>query len=145
MFITTLVLLFIFKLRFPVGTPVTTLLFRRYGRNTLNAFRRKERTLRKLEHSKCDLEFLLKCKSYDILPKFLYFKLYRKNLCNSKLYRSWQFKLLNLEIKSKRHSIRKFSNILNNTLILYIVFLYSLRMEYVVLKASLIKLKRGCI
>ena len=79
MFITTLVLLFIFKLRFPVGTPVTTILFRRYGRSTLNIFRRKERISRKLEHNKCDLEFLMKCKSYNILPKFLYFKLYHKN------------------------------------------------------------------
>lgn len=113
MFFTTLVLLFIFKLRFPKGTPLTTILFRRYGRSTLNVFRRKERILRKLEHNKCDLEFLLKCKSYNVLPKFLYFKLYRKNLYNSKLYKSWQFKLLNLEIKSKNHNIRKFSNSLS--------------------------------
>ena len=45
--------------------------------------------------------FLSKCKAYEVLPKFLYFKLYRKNLLNSKLYRKWQFKLLSVEIDAK--------------------------------------------
>ena len=60
----------------------------------------------KHEKAICDLEFLKTCKAYETLPKFLYFKLYRKQLHHSKLYKSWQYKLLNIEITSKNKLIK---------------------------------------
>ena len=61
----------------------------------------------KLEKTKCDLEFLNKCKTYNVIPKFLRFKLYKRNVQNSNLYKSWQYKLLNLEIKSKNNILKR--------------------------------------
>ena len=45
---------------------------------------------RKLEKSKLDLKYLMKCKTYNTMPKFLRFKLYRKFLHDTSLYKSWQ-------------------------------------------------------
>ena len=84
----------------------------------------------KLRKSECDLRFLLRCKSYEVLPKFLYFKLYKKNILNSNLYKKWQFKLLNLEIKSKNklnNNLLKLKHDLENSLkqeTRYIDFIY---------------------
>lgn len=53
---------------------------------------------------KCDLDinFLQTCKSSDIFPKFLRFKLYKKSLQNSQLYRKWQNELLDQELNFKK-------------------------------------------
>ena len=108
MFITALVVLFIFKLRFPRNQPLPQVITRRYGLPTLRLFRKYEKAYQKVEKLKCDRKFLIVCKSHEVLPRFLHFKLYRKTLHNSKLYRSWQFKLLHLEITSKNRQILKF-------------------------------------
>ena len=107
MMIAALVILFILKLRFPRGTQLSTVIVRRYGRQGLQRFRRLEKTSIKLKKNEADLKFLKTCKSYEILPKFLYFKLYKRNLLNSKLYRKWQFKLLSIEINSKSKAVKK--------------------------------------
>lgn len=57
---------------------------------------------KKYEKCSLDLNFLLSCKTYDIFPKFLRFKLYKKSLHTTSLYKSWQSKLLDGEIKLKR-------------------------------------------
>ena len=102
-----LVILFILKIRFSRGTPISTVIQRRYGRQGIALFRRLEKTTLKLKKCECDLQFLSRCKAYETLPKFLYFKLYKKNLLNSKLYRKWQFKLLNIEINAKQRNIKR--------------------------------------
>ena len=107
MFTAALVLIFILRLRFPSRIPFTSTLRTRYGLDTLKLYRRYEKILLKLEKNKCDLSFLNSCKSYEVIPRFLQFKLYRKNLTNSKLYRSWQFKLLNMEIRQKHRNIKR--------------------------------------
>ena len=112
MFTTVLVLLFLFKLRFPRGTSFTATLKRRYGQRTLVEFRRFEKNRIKFNHCQLDVKFLNVCKSYNVLPRFLHFKLYRKELTSSKLYKSWQFKLLNLELKSKQRQIRKLDRLI---------------------------------
>jgi len=48
-----------------------------------------------------DLDFLNKCKTYNIIPKFLRFKLYKQCLRSSHFYKSTQIKLLNYEINCK--------------------------------------------
>ena len=104
--IAALVILFLLKLRFPRGTQLSTVITRRYGRQGLQLFRRLDKTSIKLKKNEADLKFLKTCKSYEILPKFLYFKLYRRNLLSSKLYRKWQFKLLTIEINHKTKIIK---------------------------------------
>ena len=104
--IAALVILFLIKLRFPRGTQLSTVITRRYGRQGLQLFRRLDKTSIKLKKNEADLKFLKTCKSYEILPKFLYFKLYRRNLLSSKLYRKWQFKLLTIEINRKTKIIK---------------------------------------
>ena len=77
----------------------------RYGLDGVRKFRSCENSSRKLEKSKLDAEFLVKCKVYNITPKFLRFKLYRKCLHSSNFYKSWQSKLLSYELSSKRKTI----------------------------------------
>ena len=53
--------------------------------------------------AKCDLDidFLTTCKTYNIFPKFLRFKLYRKSLQTSEAYKTFQNELLANELSSK--------------------------------------------
>ena len=114
MMIFALVFLFLFKLRFPRGTSVSRILERRYGRQGLLNFRQLDKVNLKLKKNECDLKFLQLCKAYEIVPRFLNFKLYNRGLLNSKLYKKWQFKLLNIEINSKKKSIQKLKRDLQN-------------------------------
>ena len=116
MFVVSLVLLFIIKLKFPRGTPISDVILRRYGRPVLNEFRKTERLHFKLEKNKCDSEFLKLCKAYNCTPKSIRFKLYKRCLHHSKIYKSWQCKLLNYEIKSKTRLISSLEDQYNNSL-----------------------------
>ena len=106
----SLVFLFILKIKFPKETPISTIIQGRYGRRTLSDFRKYERIRQKYQKCICDIQFLVKCKSYNIIPKFLHFKLYKRKLLSSKLYREWQFKLLNIEIKSRNKDSKVLCN-----------------------------------
>ena len=106
-FTAALVILFLLKLRFPRNTPVSDILLVRYGYPALQGFRKVEHISKNLEKKKLDLNFLKCCKTYEVFPKFLKFKLYKKSLHNSLLYKSWQKKLLNLEISTKEKEIRE--------------------------------------
>ena len=80
-----------------------------YDATTVQNYRKLINTSKKLEKSKLDHEFLLKCKTYNIIPKFLQFKLYRKSLHSCQFYKSWQIKLLSYEIKDKKDRIEQLS------------------------------------
>ena len=112
-FIVTLVVLLILRFRFPRDQSITNIVTRRNGRLTLRLFRQYEKSFQKLAKQWCDHKFLIICKSHEVLPKFFHFKLVRKNLQNSKLYQSWQSKLLNLEIVTKNKQINKSQKLLN--------------------------------
>ena len=101
----TLVILFLLKLRFPRNVPLSTVLQRRYGYLALQRFRKVEHASKHLVKKQLDLRFLKCCKVYNTIPKFLRFKLYRKSLHNSVLYRKWQGKLLDLEIRTKEKEV----------------------------------------
>ena len=73
-------------------------LFKKYGKHEVKYYRKLLDSNRKLEKSKLNLEYLMKCKTYNTMPKFLRFKLYRKSLHDTSLYKSWQHKLLDQEI-----------------------------------------------
>ena len=48
---------------------------------------------KKLRKAELDVEFLKTCKTYDIFPKFLRFKLYKKYLHSSNAYKAFQYQL----------------------------------------------------
>ena len=103
---------------------VKDILLKRYGRTALNEYRRLERST--IRNTKCnlDLEFLILCKTYNVYPKFLNFKLYRSDLRNKKCYKEFQIKLLTMEIGDKKRKLRK---IAAETIIIRSNFVESIR------------------
>ena len=108
--IISLVVLFIMKIRFLPGKSIACIITKRYGRQHLNLFRNCEKTDYKLRKTKCDLEFLETCYNNGLLPKFLNFRLYTTRYSSSHLYREFQRKLLEKEIKFKKSQVRILQN-----------------------------------
>ena len=98
--ILVLVLTFILKLRYK--RPFKQVICDNYGQPTLQEFRKLQKLNLQRDKSLCDLEFLNRCKSCGVIPKFLYFKTSVRNFTNSKLYLSILHKSLNFEINNKR-------------------------------------------
>ena len=109
MYCTTLVLLFLLRLRFGINT-IYDVIRRNHDHVVLRQFYRLLDTQKKYLKCQLDIDFLIKCKTYNIFPKFLKFKLYKKCLQQSKFYKSWQMKLLNEEIKYKRSCYNNLSS-----------------------------------
>ncbi|KAF7677257.1 hypothetical protein TCON_2655 [Astathelohania contejeani] len=101
MFSTTLVLLFLLKLKFPRGTSIVDILTKRYGRPTLALYRRLEKADFCTKKIGLDIEFLQACKNHGIIPNFLKFKVHSDKFLKTTEYRSWLLKLLNFEISDK--------------------------------------------
>ena len=101
-YILSIVFIFLLRLRFPRNQPIIQVIERRYGRRLVILYRKYERLCKKFNKCQCDISFLKICKSYNIVPKFLRFKLYKRNLYDSKLYKQYQFKLLQSELNSKQ-------------------------------------------
>ena len=76
-----------------------------YGEDGKKLLRNHENQHKKRTKAELDLSFLCKCKIYNIFPKFLQFKLYKKVLQSSSFYRKWQNKLLSREIHYKKKTI----------------------------------------
>ena len=55
-------------------------------------------------------EVFLDCKRNGVVPKLLRFKLTNRHLNNFHVYRKWQLRLLEEEIKSKRKRINTLEN-----------------------------------
>ena len=81
--IVSLVILFILKLRFPRNRPLSDIIVNRYGRPTLQNFRKYESRSYKLRKAEADRTFLILCKSYNVVPRFMKFKLYKRIVCNT--------------------------------------------------------------
>ena len=106
-FITTLVLLFILRLRFPANQPISHSIRKRYGVPTVQAFRSLEKVLRRRDKVLCDLEYLQSCLHYSTIPKFLRIKLYKRILETTPLCKTWQLKLLQSEIRFKTRKLNQ--------------------------------------
>ena len=103
-----LVLAFVFILRLATGSTISLDYIRQhYGQEALKVYYKLLDHTKKIEKTKLDLDFLLKCKVYDIFPKFLRFKLYKKSLQTTAFYKSWQTKLLNNEITTKKKQLKQ--------------------------------------
>ena len=110
---TVLALLFIIKLRkVPDNLPnyIRTL----YGEQGYKKFRNYGNTHKKLAKASLDIEFLNKCKVYNVILKFLHFKLYKKCLISAAFHKKWQSKLLINEIKSKKRTEQTLSTQLSS-------------------------------
>ena len=81
----------------------------KYGIDALRAVRKYKNIALKLTRCELDLIFLKTCKVYDVFPKFLRFKLYKKSLNSASFYTKWQNKLMLYEIKSKENTTKKLS------------------------------------
>ena len=95
-----LVFLFIVKLRFGKKS-VGSVILERYGRETLQCFRKLEKTFKQVKKQQCDLDFLTSCRLNHVTPKFLRFKLSNRRLQDSVQYKQFQIQLLDLEINHK--------------------------------------------
>ena len=105
--IVSFVVLFILKLRFPKNQSLSEIIIRRYGRTNLQIFRKCETKIFKWKKAEADREFLVLCKAYKVIPKFMKFKLYKKSYYNTPMYNSWVTKLLLEEIASKERLIKQ--------------------------------------
>jgi len=101
-----LAILFLVKLRLGAQVNIYDHIRSRYGGESIRVLRKFENYALKDVKARLDLEFLQKCKVYNVFPKFLRFKLYKKALQSSNFYRAWQSKLLVNEIQSKRKLIK---------------------------------------
>ena len=102
MFVTSLVFIFIIRLRFPSKVSIATILKRRYGNLVLSTFRDVEKLDFKLKKTKCDINFLQNCIDNNLTPAFVRFRLYDHGLQSSRMYRNFQKKLLENELKQKQ-------------------------------------------
>ena len=105
MFTILLSLLFIIRLKLKSNDNGFTNFFKRYGVDGQLIYRNLYNNALKLSKSEFDLDILQKCKIYNVFPKFLQFKLYKRTLQTLNFYKSQQAKLLLHEIKIKKRSI----------------------------------------
>ena len=96
--------------------PVPQVLHHNYGLSTLRSFRKLQKLHLQRDKSLCDLEFLQKCKSKGVFPKFIVFKTSIRNFRNSKLYVSILHKCLRFEISNKQKKYNKLSKDFDNKL-----------------------------
>ena len=105
-----LCLFFLIKLRLRSKLNGFEYFNKRYSQDGLRSYRTYFNNSLKLEKQKLDLDFLTKCKVYNVFPRFLRFKLYKRCLQGSTFYKSWQAKLLVNEIKFKKKTITQTEN-----------------------------------
>lgn len=110
MFIISLILVFIIKLRFPPHKSIREIILGRYSNEVLQIFRQCERTDIKLRKCKCDIEFIDTCITNKLVPKFIQFKLYSRRLQSEHLYRKFQKNLLFHELKNRKEDYDRLVN-----------------------------------
>ena len=96
---------FILKFILPKNKFLVTLR-RRYGHDHTVTVRNLDRLLHKINKTRLDIDFLEKCQRFNVIPKFLHFKLANNRLRNSKTYREIQLRLLQEEINHHKKCLR---------------------------------------
>jgi len=102
LFTTVLVYLFILTIRRLSGKPITTYIKSKYGKTALDTFRRTEKLSYRSKKLQKDIKFLNLCKYYDVIPKFLNFRVHNPVFESTQIYRSWCFVLLDREISNQK-------------------------------------------
>ena len=99
-------IIFLIKVRFPPKKGFTNVLHSRYGLESLKHYRKLEKLDFKCKKTLLDLDFLGTCKRYEIIPKFLKFKVYNRSFTTTFAYKSFQFRMLDFEIKRKQKYLK---------------------------------------
>ena len=113
---TLLALLYILKLKLKISPNGFDYFNKSYGTQGLRCYRNALNSSTRLCKLSLDKEFLVKCKIFGLTPKFLRFKLYKKSLLTSRLYKKWQLELLENEINLKNKYLSKELVLQENTL-----------------------------
>ncbi|XP_069995971.1 uncharacterized protein [Penaeus vannamei] len=79
--------------------------FLKYGKNTLDLYRKIERNSFRSKKVEKDLKFLEICKCYGTIPDFIKFRVYCPTFQTTRTYRSWCFDLLDWEIDKQKKKI----------------------------------------
>ena len=106
-FVTSLVFIFLTRLRFPSRLCIAEVLSKTYSDRTLKLVRKFKKTDIKHKKALLDLQFLKICEDHNVIPKFLHLKVDNSNLRASSTYRRCQRKLLLEEIYNKRLVVSK--------------------------------------
>jgi hypothetical protein len=81
-----------------------------FGENVLCTFRITKKLYRRYQSILLDIKFLKNCRSYNVIPKFLWFKTANNDLASSYIYKDCQRRLLNVQIDTKYKDLRKAKN-----------------------------------
>ena len=98
--------LFLIRLRFPQSKSLSQIIRRRYGDKIIERFRKFEKTDYRLRKAELDLEFLVKCRDNNVIPKFLNFRLANLLLKEIRLKKS-NVRVLKKEFDSLRSSLQQ--------------------------------------
>ena len=101
--VAAIVFLFLIRLRFPQSKSLSQIIRTRYGDKINEIIKKTDYRLRKAE---LDLEFLVKCRDNNVIPKFLNFRLANRSLRFSLTYAHCQSNLLLEEIRLKKSNVR---------------------------------------
>ena len=103
-------LLFIFRLRFPKGKSLASILRETYGDPVLKSVRRYEKLDFKLRKTDLDINYLETCINNNVVPKFCEFKTSNRHLQSSNTYKKCQEDLIREELKVKRKHRQSLNN-----------------------------------
>ena len=92
--VAAIVFLFPIRLRFPHSKSLSQIIRRRYGDKITKRLCKFEKIEYRLRKAEVDLEFLVKCRDNDMIPKFLNFRLANRSLRFSLTYAHCQSNLL---------------------------------------------------
>ena len=104
--VAAIVFLFLIRLRFPHSKSLSQIIRRRYGDKIIKRLRKFEKIDYRLRKAELDLEFLVKCRDNNVIPKFLNFRLANRSLRFSLTYAHCQSNLLLEEIRLKKSNVR---------------------------------------
>ena len=100
--VAAIVFLFLIRLRFPLSKSLSQIIRRRCGDKVIKTLRKFEKIDYRLRKAELDLEFLVKCRDNNVIPKFLNFRLANRSLRFSLTYAHCQSNLLFEEIRLKK-------------------------------------------
>ena len=104
--VAAIVFLFLIRLRYPHSNSFSQIVRRRYGDKIIKRLRKFENIDYRLQEAELDLEFLVKCRDINLIPKFLNFRLANRSLRFSLTYAHCQSNLLLEEIGLKKSNVR---------------------------------------
>ena len=108
MFLRTLALVFMFlvRLRFPSRLSLLQVIRNRYGDTIVKLVRKFQKVNFKHRKAALDLNFLQTCRSFNVIPKLLQFRVANENLRRSLAYQKYLNHLLLAEINTKKKNLK---------------------------------------